>query len=73
MFETIIEKLSNPPVLAIADYGRAFKLHMGTSSSGLGAVLYQEQDAIDRVIAYASRKPSERTYLVSSSETGNCG
>ena len=55
MFEIIIEKLSNPPVLAIADYGTPFKLHMGTSSSGLGAVLYQHQDAIDRVMAYASR------------------
>ena len=63
-FETIIEKLSNPPVLAYADYRKSFKLHTDASSSGLGAVLYQQQDGIDRVIAYASRslKPSERNY-----------
>ena len=63
-FETIIEKLSNPPVLAYADYKKSFKLHTDASSSGLGAVLYQQQDGIDRVIAYASRslKPSERNY-----------
>ena len=63
-FETMIEKLSNPPVLAYADYKKSFKLHTDASSSGLGAVLYQQQDGIDRVIAYASRslKPSERNY-----------
>ena len=63
-FETIIEKLSNPPVLAYADYRKPFKLHTDASSSGLGAVLYQHHDGIDRVIAYASRslKPSERNY-----------
>ena len=57
-------KLSNPPVFAYADYRKSFKLHTDASSSGLGAVLYQQQDGIDRVIAYASRslKPSERNY-----------
>ena len=63
-FETVIEKLSNPPVLAYADYRLPFKLHTDASCSGLGAVLYQCQDGLDRVIAYASRslKPSERNY-----------
>ena len=62
--ETIIEKLSNQPVLAYADYRKSFKLHTDATSSSLGAVLYQQQDGIDRVIAYASRslKPSERNY-----------
>ena len=31
-FETIIDKLSNPPVLAYADYRRPFKLHTDASS-----------------------------------------
>lgn len=64
-FETIIQKLSNPPVLAYADYKKPFKLHTDASTSGLGAVLYQHQaDGSDRVIAYASRslKPAERNY-----------
>ncbi|MCG8049377.1 MAG: RNase H-like domain-containing protein [Candidatus Thiodiazotropha endolucinida] len=63
-FDTIIEQLSSPPVLAYANYKLPFKLHTDASCSGLGAVLYQRQDGSDRVIAYASRslKPSDRNY-----------
>ena len=63
-FETIIDRLSNPPVLAYADYSLPFKGHTDASVNGLGAVLYQNQDNKERVIAYASRslKPSERNY-----------
>ena len=51
-------------MLAYADYRKPFKLPTDASSSGLGAVLYQQHNGIDRVIAYASRslKPSERNY-----------
>ena len=53
-----------PPVLAYADYSMPFKLHTDASCTGLGAVLYQSQDCIDRVVAYAIRslKPSEWNY-----------
>ena len=63
-FETLIQKLTNPPVLAYADYRLPFKLHTDASRSGLGAVLYQQQDGRDRVVAYASRslKPAEKIY-----------
>lgn len=63
-FDTIISKLTNPPVLAYADYQKPFILHTDASSSVLGAVLYQKQDGKSRVIAYASRslKQSERNY-----------
>ena len=63
-FETLKEKLTNPPVLAYADYRCRFKLHTDASSSGLGAVLYQNQDGQDRVVSYASRslRPSEKNY-----------
>ena len=63
-FESLKEKLTNPPVLAYADYRYQFKLHTDASSTGLGAVLYQNQDGQDRVVAYASRslRPSEKNY-----------
>ena len=61
-FESLKEKLTNPPVLAYADYRYQFKLHTDASSTGLGAVLSQNQDGQDRVVAYASRslRPSEK-------------
>lgn len=63
-FDTIIDKLTSPPVLAYADHRLPFTVHTDASSSGLGAVLYQKQDGKDRVVAYASRslKPSEKNY-----------
>ena len=63
-FETIIDKLTNPPILAYADYKLPFKVHTDASFDGLGAVLYQTQDGKDRVVSYASRslKPSEKNY-----------
>ena len=59
-FETLIDKLTSPPVLAYADCRLLFSVH----TSGLGAVLYQKQDGKERVVAYASRslKPSEKNY-----------
>ena len=63
-FETLKEKLTNPPVLAYANYCLPFQLHTDASTTGLGAVLYQHQDGQDRVVSYASRslKPSEKNY-----------
>ncbi|MCG8031861.1 MAG: hypothetical protein JAZ03_06765, partial [Candidatus Thiodiazotropha taylori] len=63
-FDTIISHLTNPPVLAYADYSRPFELHTDASINGLGAVLYQEQDGKKRVVAYASKslKQSEKNY-----------
>lgn len=63
-FETIIRRLSNPPVLAYADCSLPFKVHKGASFDGLGALLYQTQNGKERVIAYASRSliPTEKNY-----------
>ncbi|MCG8113688.1 MAG: RNase H-like domain-containing protein, partial [Candidatus Thiodiazotropha taylori] len=63
-FSTIKDKLSSPPILAYADFKKPFILHTDASLEGLGAVLYQEQDGIERVIAYASRglRSSEKHY-----------
>ena len=51
-FKTLKEKLSFPPVLAYADFRKTFILHTDASAEGLGAVLYQQQDGLERVIAY---------------------
>ena len=63
-FDAIISSLTNPPVLAYADYSIPFELHTDAFSNGLGAVLYQEQEDKKRVVAYASRglKVSEKNY-----------
>ena len=47
-FDTLKEKLMNPPILTYADYNLPFKLHADASGTGLGAVLYQEQDGKNR-------------------------
>ena len=63
-FESLKEKLISAPILAYADYSLPFKLHTDASNVGIGAVLYQRQDDVDRVVAYANRslKPSEKNY-----------
>ena len=49
-FDSLIEKLTSPPILAYADYLLSFKLHTNASCTGLGAILYQNQDGVDRVV-----------------------
>lgn len=50
-FYTIIEKLTSSQVLAYSDYSKEFMLNIDASGDGLGAVLFKEQDGIERVIA----------------------
>lgn len=54
-FETIVSKLTTAPVLGFANPQLPYILHTDASITGLGAVLYQEQEGNLRVIAYASR------------------
>ena len=63
-FDEIISSLTNPPVLAHADYSLPFELHTNASLNGLGAALYKEQEGKKRVVTYASRslKVSEKKY-----------
>ena len=63
-FETIIRKLTSPPVLVYPDFSLPFTLHTDASGEGLGAALYQVQDGRTRVITYGSRtlNDAERKY-----------
>ena len=45
---------TSTPILVFADFTKVFKPHMDTSTTRLGAVLYQEQDRKNQIIGYAS-------------------
>ncbi len=54
-FDQLVNACCSPPVLGFADYTLPFTLHTDASAHGLGAVLYQEQEGKQRVIAYVNR------------------
>ena len=62
--DRLIDCLVSPPVLAYPEFDKPYILHTDASQLGLGAVLYQEQNGVNRVISYASRTltPSEKNY-----------
>lgn len=51
----IVDQLTNPPVMAYPDLEEPFILHVDALEEGLGAVLYQRQKGVLKVIAYGSR------------------
>ena len=58
-FDTLKSLCCQAPILAYPNYKLAFILHTDSSLEGLGAVLYQMQNGVKRVIAYASRSVSK--------------
>lgn len=54
-FDSLRKSLMAPPVLAYPDFTLPFTLTTDGSRHGLGAVLSQKQDGVERVVAFASR------------------
>ena len=54
-FQALKTKITNPPILIRPFFKRDFKLYTDASSFGLGAILAQDQEDGEHMIAYASR------------------
>ena len=69
-FEELKAALTSPPILAMPQDEGVFILDTDTSADAIGAVLSQEQNGVERVIAYASRAldKRERNYCVTRKE-----
>ena len=65
-FDKLKELCTTTPILAYANFGKPFKLHTDVSFPGLGEVLYQVQDGVEKCISYASQSltKSEAKYPV---------
>ena len=65
VLEKLIDCLVQPPVMAYPKFNHPYP---DASETGLGAVLYQEQDGLLRVIAYGpcTLTPAERNYRLHS-------
>ena len=64
IIDDVVEHLQSPEVIAYPEYGKPFIVHCDASESGLGAVLYQRQEDVLRVVSFASRTltPAEKNY-----------
>ena len=64
-FEKLKQHIVNPPILRLADLQITFILQTDASDTGVGAVLFQQDDeAVKHPVAFASRKllPRETRY-----------
>lgn len=69
-FDTIKHDLINAPVLVSPDLTKIFRVQTDASEVGLGAVLTQDSEGEEHVVAYASRllHGAEKSYSVSEKE-----
>ncbi|XP_025269887.1 uncharacterized protein LOC105256474 [Camponotus floridanus] len=67
-FESIKSCITSPPTLSCPNFELPFTLQTDASSVGLGAVLTQESEGVEHVIAFASRALSEAEKEYSTTE-----
>lgn len=69
-FTKLKQCLITPPILSCPDYGQPFQVHTDASDIGMGAVLTQDLDGQEKVIAYMSKSLSkqERNYSATERE-----
>ena len=69
-FSTLKHRLTSTPVLSFPRFDQEFTLDVDASAIGLGAVLSQEVQGVEQVVAYASRTLSkaERQYCATRRE-----
>ena len=59
LLDSLLDYLKSPEVMAYPNYDLPFYMTCDASGYGLGSVLYQKQEGVDRVIGFASRTLSE--------------
>jgi hypothetical protein len=69
-FDQLKSILTSSPILSLPDFTKEFYLHTDASATGLGAVLTQVIDGVERVISYASKTLNEtqRRYSITERE-----
>lgn len=69
-FKSLKACLVSTPVLSCPDYSKPFEVHTDASDVGIGAVLTQTLDGVEKVIAYMSKSLSkqERNYSATERE-----
>ena len=69
-FDTLKSELIKAPILGYPKKEGLYILDTDASNCGIGAVLSQQQDGIERVLSYGSRvlSPAERNYCVTRRE-----
>lgn len=69
-FQEIKHRLSSSPILSSPDFSKPFFIQCDASNTGVGAVLYQQDDGLEHPIAYTSKtlNKCQRKYTTTEKE-----